>query len=73
MNKDVIEKLGHIILDVLELSDVEIEDAIEVLAKTASALCITYSKVFEIENASVVDLFLHHFNESIKYLKLKQL
>jgi hypothetical protein len=71
MNDTVVEKLGHIILDVLELSDVEIEDTLQVLADTTSTLCATYDKTDAAGDISAIDLFLRFFQENIKYLKSK--
>jgi hypothetical protein len=71
MNDTVVEKLGHIILDVLELSDVEIEDTLQVLADTTSALCVIYDKTDAAGDISAIDLFLRFFQENIKYLKSK--
>lgn len=71
MNETVCEKLGHIILDVLELSDIEIQDAIKVLADTTSVLCMSYDETDEAGNIPATELFINRFNENIKYLKSK--
>ena len=71
MNETICEKIGHIILNVLELSDIEIQDAIKVLADTTFALCMSYDKTDEAWNIPATELFINRFNENIKHLKSK--
>jgi hypothetical protein len=71
MNKKVCEKIGHIILDVLELSDIEIQDAIKVLADTTSVLCMSYDETDEAGNIPATELFINRFNENVKHFKSK--